>query len=310
MEQLFQHLLVIQQHSSDDGLALSRAIALALQYHSKVTVFKSCYKQLQLRQHDNDAANENLAVWVQQQQQAIFEQVTSMTTAPVELDIIISWRDSEKYALNRLTRQGDFSLVIAQQHKPRGLGAVLAIGLQHYLISDCDLPVWLVKQSTAEQEMTILACLNLDSEHNINNTMNQAIVNIGSQLCENHLEQLHIINCYCGDNYAMSLPYSDDTGFAPLDDVAQQHNVKLQGYLSQLKLPKQCIHLNEGLPDDEIPKTVQQTRSKLAIIGNNHTHDMRSILLGDTAHYLTEHMPCDVLIIKPQQAQQMVAAAR
>jgi universal stress protein E len=105
----------------------------------------------------------------------------------------------------------------------------------------------------------------------------------------------------------MSLPYNDSSGFAPLPDIAQQHSDKLKSYIRLHQLAPDCVHLNEGLPDDEIPKTVEALHSQLAIIGNNHMHDISSALLGDTAHYLSEHMPCDVLVVKPRATTEVAA---
>ena len=310
MKQAFNHLLVIQQQGVDDSEALSRALQLALQHNSRITVFKSFYQHLQKRPYDNPQADDDLAVFVRQQQQAICAQIDAQTAQRIDLDLIISWREAEKPAIARLLQHSDISMVITLQRKPQRLLGLLPLGLEHYLISDCPLPVWLVKPATAEQEMTILACLDVDSELPGNSLINTAILELGQQLATTAADQLHVINCYCNDNYSMSLPYDERQGFIPLPDIAAQHQQKLQPYLSQHRLPAHCLHLSEGLPDDEIPRAATSLHSQLAIIGNNHMHSFGSAILGDTAHYLTEHTPCDVLVVKPSPLADTVQRAQ
>ncbi|MEH8015732.1 universal stress protein [Rheinheimera muenzenbergensis] len=304
MKQAFKHLLVIQQDAPDDVQALSRAILLAKQHNSQLTVFKSFYRQLHSRHFDKQQADDDLALFVKQQQHSICQQIRSLTKEDIEFDIIISWREAEKPALARLLSHSNISMVIKLQQRQRGLLSALPVGLEHYLISDCHLPVWLVKPGYAEQEMNILACLNIDHVADDHQLINEAILDIGTELVGNVSDQLHIINCYCNDNYSMSLPYNQQQGFLPLPDIAAEHQQKLMPYLQQHQLPATCLHLSEGLPDDEIPRTATELHSQLAIIGNSHMSNMLSAVLGDTAHYLCQHTPCDVLIVKPllQQA--------
>lgn len=299
MKQAFKHLVVVQQNAPEDTLALARAIMLAEQHQSQITIFKSFYRQLHKRYVDQQQADDDLALFVKQQQQIICQQVRDVSSTNIEFDIVISWREAEKPALARLISHSDISMVIKLQQRQRGLLAVLHTGLEHYLISDCTLPVWLVKPGQAEQEMNILACLDIDGDLSNSRLINDAILDIGNELVSHVGDQLHIINCYCNDNYSMSLPYDGQKGFLPLPDIATEHQQKLQPYLEQYGLPTASLHLNEGLPDDEIPRTVTELHSQLAIIGNSHMHNISSALLGDTAHYLSEHTPCDVLVIKP-----------
>lgn len=298
MKQAFKHLLVVQQDLPEDTLALARAIRLAEQHQSQITIFKSFYRQLHKRYLNQQQVDDDLALFVKQQQHIICQQICAVSNTGIEFDIVISWREAEQPALARLINHSDISMVIKLQRQ-RGLLAVLHTGLEHYLISDCPLPVWLVKPGHAEQEMNILACLDIDGDLNKDNQINHAILDIGNELVSNVSDQLHVINCYSNDNFSMSLPYDEQKGFLPLPDTASEHQQKLQPYLKEYQLPTTRLHLLEGLPDDEIPRTVTELGSQLAIIGNSHMHDFSSALLGDTAHYLSEHTPCDVLVIKP-----------
>lgn len=306
MEQAFQHLLVVQQH--DDALALQRAITLAEQHQSRITVFKSFYKNLPPAMAGRSATAQQLEQFVRQQQQQIQQQVDTLSKHNLALNVVISWQHNERQALQQLTQQSDISMIIATQQHRHGVMALLPDRFEHYLINDCDLPVWLVKQHKAAADMQILACVDVDSELSSNAQLNDKILDIGNQLCQHQADKLQVINCYCNDDLTMSLPYDSAQGFAPLPDASGQHSARLQPYLTQHQLEQTQLYLSEGLVDDEIPKAAKQLKSDVAIIGNNHMHSLSSALLGDTAHYLTAHTPCDVLIVKPALSAQLALA--
>lgn len=288
MKHTFTHLLVVLQNHADDEQVLSRAISLARQYHSELTLFCSWYGRRKQAGLEQQAA---------QYRQQLLQQTSQAKLPTAKTNIIIDWQQPAQRAIEPILQQCEISLIIKLQQPRRSVLSWLVPDMEHYFISSCDLPVWLVKQQTAATELSILACLDVDGseqQHQLNDT----ILSIGEQLVQQHSKQLHVLNCYQADDYSMSLPYDSNHGFAPLPDIQQQHTAKLSPYLTAHQLAADTVHLSEGLPDDEIPKAVQNYQCQLAIIGNSHLNSISSMLFGDTAHYLSRHTPCDVLIIK------------
>lgn len=291
MKHTFRHLLVVLQNQADDEQVLTRAISLAKQHQSKLTLFCSWYKK---------QPQPDLAQQAAHYRRQLLKQI-SEARLPAERGaskIIIDWQQPARQAIDQLLQQQSISLIIKQQQPKRSMLSWLIPDIEHYLISSCELPVWLVKPSTAATELSILACLDVDGSARQQHQLNDTILSIGEQLVQQHSKQLHVLNCYQADDYSMSLPYDSNHGFAPLPDIQQQHTAKLSPYLTAHQLAADTVHLSEGLPDDEIPKAVQNYQCQLAIIGNSHLNSISSMLFGDTAHYLSRHTPCDVLIIK------------
>lgn len=288
MKQVFQHLLVILDNQADESLVLRRALNLAQQYQSKVSLFCSMY-------HSRSVANisEQAAQYQQKLQQLV--QDKSLAQCPA---IEICWQQPARKKIEQLLADNDVSLIIKHLQPKRSLLSWLVPDLEHYFISDCTLPVWLVKQDCADTELSILACLDLEQSTAQQHNLNHDILSIGEQIVQQNNQQLHVLNCYQADDYSMSLPYNSKHGFAPLPDVQQQHAAKLTPYIEAHHLQADVIHLSEGLPDNEVPKAVESFQCQLAIIGNSHQHDLSSVMFGDTAHYLSRHTPCDVLIVK------------
>ncbi|MBV2129102.1 universal stress protein [Arsukibacterium indicum] len=288
MKKVFQHLLVVLENQHDDELVLSKALMLAHQYRSKVTLFCSLYQSRSQADVCQQAAK-----YQQQLQQTL--QAMGLVAEPV---IEICWQQPARKKIEQLLADGDISLIIKRLQHKRSLLSWLIPDLEHYFISDCTLPVWLVKQAGNNTELSILACLDLGNNSEQQHSLNHDILTIGEQIVQQSTQQLHVLNCYQADDYSMSLPYDSNLGFAPLPDIQLQHTLKLKPYIEAHHLPADIIHLSEGLPDDEVPKAVLNYQCQLAIIGNAHQHEFSSVLFGNTAQYLSRHTPCDVLIIK------------
>lgn len=291
MKQVFKHLLIVLQNQADDAQVLARAISLAKQHHSKLTLFCSWYKNRQ---------QAGITEQAEQYRQQLLQQISQGDIPEVTANISIDWQQPAQRAIDQLLQQHDISLIIKQQQAKRSMLSWLVPDVEHYLINNCDLPVWLVKQRTTGSELSILACLDVDGSEQLQHQLNDAILSIGEQLVQQDSQQLHVLNCYQAEDYSMSLPYDSGNGFKPLPDIQQQHTSKLAPLMAEYQLPAEVVHLSEGLPDNEVPRAVTDYQCQLAIIGNSHPGNFSSVLFGDTAHYLSRHTPCDVLIIKSQ----------
>ena len=97
----------------------------------------------------------------------------------------------------------------------------------------------------------------------------------------------------------MDLRYDAAHGFKKHTDEAAQHQLMLQSYLLADTLPPYQLHVKEGCPDNEVPLVAEQLQAGLTLIGNNHCHSRLAALLGNTAHYLCQQTPTDMLVVKP-----------
>lgn len=291
MNKVFSHLLVVLQNQADDEHVLARAFELAKQQHGKLTLFCSLYKERQ---------QPNITEMAEQLHQLLLAKINLVTPLAVNPHIIINWQEPAMQAIEALLEQQDISLIIKKLQQQRSVLSWLVPDLQHFLISRCELPVWLVKQTTVASDLSILACLNVDGSEQQQLALNDAILAIGEQLAGQNNQQLHVLNCYQAEDYSMSLPYDSDKGFEPLPNVQLEHASKLAPLMTEHQLPAYVVHISEGLPDDEVPRAVANYHCQLAIIGKSHAGHISSVLFGDTAHYLSEHTPCDVLVVKQQ----------
>lgn len=295
MNNTFNHLLVIEDIHSTAHYALDRAIAFAKKKHSAITVFKSYYQQMHKM---GTESSDDMADFVMQQQREICQHISTLTDQDVSLNIVISWLEPVKYAVRRLIEQSNISLVLKAQSK-RHMFDLINGNLDHFLINDLEVPVWLVKPQSQQQELNVLACLDLDQDNAAHQMVNDKILQTSQQLSPALQSKLHVVNCCGGESVSVRIQYDKVTGFKQALSPQQEHQAKLEPYLTRNHLDSDCGHIRVGLPDDEIPAAVHSFQAQLAIIGNQHLHSKVARFWGNTTHYLVRHIPCDVLVVKP-----------
>lgn len=300
MNMSFSHILVILQHSSLDDLVLKRAIEFAKNNHCTLTIFSPLDKQQPLSYENSHLHHTEQRLLLQREQLA--DTARSLGANGLKINIIVSADQTVKTAIAHLLTLTDINLIISAHQMKKSMRELFSGNLESFLISECELPVWLVKADTDERERKILACIDVDDDSAINTGLNRSILAISKQLSPQLASQLHIINCYDGSPLSMSLPYNADTGFEH-DNHDLLHSEKMLSYLSSSQIDKDAIHVSAGLPDDEIPKTVQDLKACLTIIGNSHMHGFIARIFGDTAHYLTSVIPSDILVVKPNNVR-------
>lgn len=239
-----------------------------------------------------------MADFVMQQQQEICLQISALTDQDVSLNIVISWLEPVKYAVRRLIEQTNISLVLKTQSK-RHVFDLFNGSVDHFLIHDLEVPVWLVKPQPRQAELNVLACLDLDQDNTAHQHLNDKILQTGQQLVPALKSSLKVINCCGGESISVQIHYDADTGFKQTVSPAQRNREKLMPYLKNNHLSSSCSQVRIGLPDDEIPRAAVELHANLVIIGNQHLHSRLSMFWFNTTQYLARHTPCDVMVVKP-----------
>jgi len=300
MNSIFKHILVIESADDASDFALQRAVSVARQNKASITVFKSFYNAV----HDknfNSGLPDDLSLFVLQQQRLICEKFNRLTEQDLALNIIISWQKPAVKSIAKIIADDDISLVIKRFHKENNLLDFFTLTVDRYLTRCCELPVWLVKNCPQSSEYKILACLDIDDDTESNQALNHTILDATEQLVPMKSAELHILDCYYGESTSIAINYDVDGGFREDVSVKRQHLDTINRYVAAHASVDGIIHLNESMPDDDIPHTANVLDVGLTIIGNCKHDNFFNRALGDTTQVLTDNIPSDILVIKPNR---------
>ena len=306
MNSIFKHILVIESSSDTNNFVLQRAVDVAKQNHVKITVFRSFYKEVHDKKFDSGLPDD-LSLFVLQQQLLICEKFNRLTDEDLDLDIIISWQAPAVTSIAAIINANKISLVMRLFHKENHLLDLFTLSVERYLTRHCELPVWLVKNNAQLPEYKILACLDIDDDTETNKALNHTILDASEQLIPLKSAELHILDCYYGESASIAINYDADSGFREGVSVKRQHMKTINKYVAAHANINGTVHLNESMPDDDIPQTADELHVGLTIIGNcKHDHFFNR-MLGDSSQFLTDKISSDILVIKPDRENMMLA---
>jgi universal stress protein E len=296
---LLSKILVVLESGSDDDIALTRAIRLTRKSAGQFKVFISLYKKL--GNIGTSDVEDDLSAYLAQLEQKVIEKVTALGAQEAFLGVVFSWLHKPTVAIEKLLSSDNFQLIIKSPHQQSDFMKLFKTGLDKYFVSECTTSLWLVKPKVWDDSVEVLACVDIGDDSADNLQMNNKVLATSDYLSSVLAAEMHVVDCYYGEIGTMRIDYNNKRGFKVEQSLKEQHLEKLKNYVEKYSLSDDVVHLETGGPDGAIPHTAHRLSAEVAVIGNNEDTNIVDKLLGDTALELSKAMPCDILIVKPDQ---------
>jgi universal stress protein E len=294
----FKHLLVVLESDEDIDVPLARASRLCKLFSAKITVFVSYHRVMLDTKHRD--LTDDLGFIVEQQHSAIKETLQKRNAVEFLDKIILSWKQKPSLAVSELIPSSDFDLIVKAPYQQDGFKKLFRNGLDHYFVSSCPLPLWMVKPRLWDNDIEVLACLDICNEDFDNQRLNKRILAISDKLARAMDAKMHVVDCYYGEIGSLRINYSNARGFKREASMKVQHIERLKLYIGGYALADDQLHFEEGIPDDTLPNKAAALTAEVTVIGNNEDTKYIDRLFSDTAQILTQAMPCDILVLKPE----------
>lgn len=294
----FKHILVVLESDEDIGVPLARASRLCKLFSSKITVFVSYHRVMLDKKHRD--LPDDLGNMVEQQHSAIKEALQKRHAEEFLDKIILSWKQKTSEAVSELIPSYDFDLIMKTPYQQDGFKKLFINSLDHYFVSNCPLPLWMVKPRLWDNDIEVLACLDICDEAPDNQKLNKRILAISDKLARAMGAKMHVVDCYFGEIGSLRIDYDSELGFKREASIKEIHIERLKLYIGEYALVDDQLHFEEGIPDDTLPNKAAALSAEVTVIGNNEDTKYIDRLFSDTAQILTQSMPCDILVLKPE----------
>ncbi|MBU2879476.1 universal stress protein [Aliiglaciecola lipolytica] len=294
----FNHILVVLQADEDPSIPLARATRLCRAYSGKMTVFVSLHNYFYPKANLNLADDLNKVVV--NHQNSIKNILEKWEASEFVEDIVLSWQQKPSLAVANLLTQTTFNLVLKAPYLQSDFKRLFTSGLDHYFVANCPLPIWMVKPRLWDKQLEVLACVDMKDDDFDNHLLNRRILAVSDKLAQAIGGQMHVIDCYDGEIGTLHIDYNSQRGFKREATLKQKHQEKLELYIKEYSLANEVLHSIEGIPDEVLPEKAARLNAEVAVIGNNEDKHFMDKIFGDTAMTLTEAMPCDILVLKPE----------
>ncbi len=172
------------------------------------------------------------------------------------------------------------------------------------LIRTCPVPLWLVKPRDFSSKPTFIAAIDPMNQNDKPAALDDEIIQLGKALTDKASGELHAFHSY---DPRVAVATATANAYIPVslpfDEIEQQmhddHEKRFSEITSFHGIADDHAHLVAGLTHEELPAIAEQLEADVVIMGAVARNRWKRLFIGATAERTLEHLPCDLLIVKP-----------
>ena len=196
------------------------------------------------------------------------------------------------------------SVVVKDTHHHSAISRALLTNTDWNLIRTCPVPLWLVKPGELDERPVILAAIDPMNEHDKPAALDDEILHMCKYLAGKTGGDLHAFHSY---DPRIAVATATANAYIPVslpfDEIEQQmhedHQKRFDDITSFHGIDSRNAHLAAGLTHEELPAIAGSLGAGVVVMGAVSRNRWKRLFIGATAERTLEHLPCDLLIIKP-----------
>ncbi|AIF99023.1 universal stress protein UspE [Alteromonas australica] len=295
----YQHILAVVELERDTQPALSRAQEISDKTGATITamlvVYDLSYDMTTMLSPDEreamkDAVTKEHASWLSEHlRQLGFSHI----------DIVVQWNNRAFEAVIHHVIDNDIDLVVKATKRHDDLASVIFTPTDWHLLRKCPSPVLLVKEHDWPEGGQIIAAVNVGSEDDEHNLLNDKLTVIANDYAKLLNGNVNLVNSYPSTplNIAIEVPEFDPDAYN--NSVKHHHQAEMAGHAKKYGITTANTYVKEGLPEKVIPMVAKDIDAELVIIGTVGRVGLSAALIGNTAEHVIDELDCDVLAVKP-----------
>lgn len=299
-----RHILVaLADLSATKSPALDKAVAIARKTGASITLFHSLYSPYVAgeRFYSPDVLQKDIEAAVNVPKEQLAGVAARLAKGGVEARARVRWDYPVYESLVREVLREGIDLVVAESHRHTRTARVLLTNTDWQLIRLCPCPVLFVKTARPYDRGRVLAAVDPMHAHAKPANLDERIMAVGNDLAAAFNGRLHAVH-----NYLLGTPFSSgallDTVSLPISVTELQLKEVRKAYdrlLEPYALTARRRHLRPGSPVREIPAVAEDIQAVVVVMGAVSRSGLKRLFIGSTAERVIDRLPCDVLIIKP-----------
>ena len=195
-------------------------------------------------------------------------------------------------------------IVFKDTHHHSAVARVLLTNTDWNLIRTCPTPLWLVKPHDLKETPVFVAAIDPLNQHDKPAALDDEILNISKTLGDNVSGDVHAFHSY---DPRIAVATATANAYIPVslpfDEIEQQmhedHEKRFTEITSFHDIDDDHAHLVAGLTHEELPLIAEKLKADVVVMGAVARNRWKRLFIGATAERTLEHLPCDLLIVKP-----------
>ena len=203
--------------------------------------------------------------------------------------------------------ESDADIVFKDTHHHSAVTRALLSNTDWNLIRTCPVPLWLVKPDEAANP-TFLAAIDPMNQHDKPAALDDEILNIAKSLSESlggstyafhsYDPQIAVATATANAYIPVSLPFDEIE-----EQMKEDHEKRFREIVNFHNIDEDKAILASGVTHEELPRVAEEINAGVVVMGAVARNRWKRLFIGATAERTLEHLPCDLLIIKPDWFQ-------
>jgi universal stress protein E len=301
-------ILVIIDPTTKEQPALARAAWLAEKLGTELELFICDYDQYLAgeRFFDSKALEKARAGLLERHLQRLEKLAAPIREKGIEVTTDVAWDHPLHDAILRKIERSEPKIVVKDTHFHSAIRRSLFSNTDWNVIRDCRTPLWLVKPHTDPAISTIIAAVDPLHERDKPARLDHKILETAESIrsaIDGKLEVVHAFDpapVYAVSTDAMSFPITEPIN-ETVSELRSQHLEAMGELLKKHSIESDNAHLMDGETREVLVGAVDELEADLVVIGAVSRSAIKRLALGSTAERVLDFVPCDLLILKPDE---------
>jgi universal stress protein E len=212
----------------------------------------------------------------------------------------------------RQARRFHADLIVTDAHRGSNFAAWLMEEVDWELVRLSAAPLLIVRRPELYQRPLVLVAMDPSDAHSKPATLDRKLLNVSAAFSRALEGDLHAMHAYpMPDAIVDAASAVGASVAAELQAIdAGRALTSLDSLLMSTSIPFEYRHALPGAPADAIVRAVTELKASLLVMGSVARSGVGRLLVGNTAEKVLNRLPCDLLLLKPDDFLNSVADQR
>lgn len=195
-------------------------------------------------------------------------------------------------------------VVLKDTHHHSAISRALLTNTDWNLIRSCAAPLWLVKPRDVPANPVFVAAIDPMHENDKPAALDDEILDLCKTLADATGAEVRAFHSY---DPRMAIASATANAYIPVsipfEELEQQviadHKKRFAEVIEKHNIDSANAHLVAGLTHEELPEFCGNIDAAVVVMGAISRNRWKRLFIGATAERTLEHLPCDLLIVKP-----------
>jgi len=308
--QTISKVLAVIDPTTDDQPAMRRATWLARQAGAELELLVCYYNEYLSgdRLFDSPSLENARSEVIANQEEHLEQLAEPIRETGVVVKTTAAWDHPLYEGIVRRAIAGGADIVFKDTHHHSAVERALLTNTDWNLIRTCPAPLWLVKPIEFADSPIFVAAIDPMNQHDKPAALDDEILQVAKLLGEKTNGKISVFHSY---DPRIAVATATANAYIPVslpfDEIEQQmhedHQKRFNEITSFHGLDDDQTHLVAGLTHEELPLIAKNLHADVVIMGAVARNRWKRLFIGATAERTLEHLPCDLLIVKPDWFQ-------